>query len=80
MADGRIGKAIDWQVLTSRSGLTAIDQVRPRFPAGIFQRLRDYKGQTLRKQQTQYPTIQLPQAIFHAVGARQLAPPSAVRD
>ena len=70
-----VGRETKRKRIVGFSRLAPIDDIRSRFPTGVFQRLGDDKRETLRQQQAQKAAVELPQSILQPVRARQLPLP-----
>lgn len=73
--DGRIRQSIWLKIRTARRRLTPVDDIWSWFSAGILQSLGNDKRQALREQQSQNPTVHLPETIFPSPRTAQLALP-----
>lgn len=73
-ADGIVGQAKRLGILC-HVRLAAIDDIRSRFTAGIFQHLGDDERKTLREQQAQEAAVELPQSVLHSIWSGQLLLP-----
>lgn len=60
-------QAEDWRINTARPRLAAVDQIWPRFANQILHRPRDDEGRTLRQEEAQNPTVELPEPVRELV-------------
>lgn len=71
--NGGVRQSVRLEIRAPRSRLTPINQIRSWLAARSLQGLRNDKGETLREQQAQNPTVHLPQTILPPPGTAQLA-------